>query len=80
MYKFILISGLGLLTACSGMPNTELIVEKEMHILDRQEVINAIEDCKSANLRAVLFYGRRKINDKPVPVIVDVTCAPKSGV
>jgi len=80
MSKIILIIIIGILTSCGGMPNTQLIVEDEMHILDRQEVINAIEDCKSARLRPVLFYGRRKINDRPIPVIVDVTCAPRSGV
>lgn len=80
MIRALPLISLGVLSACSSMPNTNLIVEKEMHIPDRQEVINAIEDCKSANLRPVIFYGRREINGKPVPVIVDITCAPKSGV
>ena len=48
--------------------------------MSRQEVINAIEECKGANLRPVLFYGRRKVMDKPIPFIVDVSCAPRSGV
>jgi hypothetical protein len=47
--------------------------------MHRQEVINAIEDCKTANLRPVLFYSLRYVNDKPIPMIADITCAPRSG-
>ena len=68
-----------LLGACSSRPNTDIIVEKKEHMMHRQEVINAIEDCKSANLRAVLFYSKRYVNDKPIPMIADITCAPRSG-
>ena len=66
-------------SACSTKPNTDIIVEKEAHLMHRQEVINAIEDCKSANLRAVVFYSHRYVNERPIPMIADVTCAPKSG-
>tara|TARA_R110000851_G_scaffold86148_1_gene187082 strand:- start:376 stop:618 length:243 start_codon:yes stop_codon:yes gene_type:complete len=69
-----------LLSACSSMQNQELIIEKQVYMMSRQEVIAAIEDCKSANLRPVLFYGRRKVNDRPIPFIVDVSCSPRSGV
>ena len=68
-----------LLGACSSRPNTDIIVEKKVHLMHRQEVINAIEDCKSANLRSVLFYSKRYVNDKPIPMIADITCAPRSG-
>mgnify|MGYP003123027917 CR=1 FL=1 len=37
-------------SACSSKPNTDIIVEKKEHLMHRQEVINAIEDCKDANL------------------------------
>ena len=47
--------------------------------MKRQEVINAIEDCKSANLRPVIFYANRYVNDMAIPMIADITCAPKSG-
>ena len=59
--------------------NTDIIVEKKTHLMHRQEVINAIEDCKTANLRPVLFYSKRYVNDKPIPMIADITCAPRSG-
>tara|TARA_R100000544_G_scaffold36663_2_gene25439 strand:- start:83 stop:325 length:243 start_codon:yes stop_codon:yes gene_type:complete len=68
-----------LLGACSNMHNQDMIIEKSAYMLSRQEVIIAIDDCKSANLRPVIFYGRRKVMDKPIPFIVDVTCTPRSG-
>jgi|TARA_R110001599_G_scaffold28478_5_gene98494 hypothetical protein len=81
MIRVLALISVGVLSACSsGTPNTKLIVEEEMNIMDRQEVINAIEDCKSVNLRPVMFYGRRKINGQMIPVVVDITCGPKSGV
>ena len=68
------------LGACSNMHNQDMIIEKSAYMMSRQEVITAIDDCKSANLRPVLFYGRRKVMDKPIPFIVDVSCAPRSGI
>jgi len=68
--KLLTISSVLLVTACSNHPkpftdkfrakhNTDVIVEKKVHLMHRQEVINAIEDCKTANLRPVLFYSNR---------------------
>ena len=39
----------------------------------------AIEECHSVDLRPVMFYTQRMINKKNVPVVVDVTCAPKGN-
>ena len=66
-----------ILSACSTKYNTDIIVEKKEHMMHRQEVINAIEDCKTANLRPVLFYSLRYVNEKPIPMIADITCAPR---
>jgi hypothetical protein len=77
-YHFSILAVL-ILSACSTKYNTDIIVEKKEHMMHRQEVINAIEDCKTANLRAVLFYSKRYVNDKPIPMIADITCAPRSG-
>jgi len=77
-YHFKLLPFL-LLGACSSLHNQEIIIEKQVYMMSRQEVITAIEDCKSAKLRPIIFYGRRKVMDKPIPFIVDVTCAPKSN-
>ena len=73
-----LIIGLSV-SACSGTPTTELIVDKNIHALSRTEVIMAIEECHSVDLRPVMFYTQRMINEKNVPVVVDVTCAPKGN-
>ena len=80
--NFLYIILTGLVTACSSSQpsnNIKMVYNKEMFQMNRQEVINAIEDCKSANLRPVLFYSKRYVNDKPIPMIADITCAPKSG-
>ena len=44
--------------------------------MSRQEVINAIEDCRSVKLRPVLYHGRIKVTERYVPIVVDVQCAP----
>jgi hypothetical protein len=88
--KLTLVSSVVALASCSSKSpiesvkyrakhNTDVIVEKKVHLMHRQEVINAIEDCKSANLRPVIFYSHRYVNERPIPMIADVTCAPKSG-
>jgi len=88
--KLLTISSVLLVTACSNNPkpftdkfrakhNTDVIVEKKVHLMHRQEVINAIEDCKTANLRPVVLYSHRYVNERPIPMIADVTCAPRSG-
>ena len=66
------------LSGCSNIHDQDIIIEKQVYMMSRQEVITAIEDCKNSNLRPMLFYGRRYVMGKPIPFIVDVTCAPKS--
>ena len=77
--SLITISLLILVSACSTKYNTDIIVEKTEHKMHRQEVINAIEDCKTANLRPILFFSNRYVNDQAIPMVADVTCAPRSG-
>ena len=78
--KFLISASLlTIVSACSTKHNTDIIVEKTEYLMHRQEVINAIEDCKSANLRSVMFYSIRYVNDKPIPMVADITCAPRSG-
>ena len=73
----ISISLLIIVSACSTKHNTDIILEKRTHMMSRQEVINVIENCKSVNLRPVLYYGRRKVMDKPIPFVVDIICTPR---
>ena len=68
----------GLVTACSSNKpeNVKMVLNKEMYQMNRQEVINAIEDCRSVKLRPVLYHGRIKVTERYVPIVVDVQCAP----
>ena len=79
MLRFIiLIIIIGLVTACSSNQpeNVKMVLNKEMYQMNRQEVINAIEDCRSVKLRPVLYHGRIKVTERYVPIVVDVQCAP----
>lgn len=75
----------GLLGACSSnkyidtskLPNTELVVDKEIPTMTRNEIINAIMDCESAGTRPVVITTRRKINGFLTEAPVEVTCMPK---
>ena len=65
------------LSACAKTTDeVDLVHEKEIYQMNRQEVINAIQDCKFANLRAVLTHARIKAMGRSIPIVVDVTCAP----
>ena len=72
-----------LLGACANrdylasIPNTELIVDKAMPPLSRNEVMNGIMDCESAGTRPVVITSRRKINGFLSEIPVEVTCMPK---
>lgn len=72
--------GLASLVGCSS--NTEykaqdLIIDKQIPAMSRNEVIMGIQDCESNGLRAVMINGKRKINGFTTDVVVDITCAPK---
>ena len=73
-----------LLTGCSNLPpNTtldaqqQLVLDKQVQPMSRNEVITAVTECTSQGLRAVMLYGKRKVNNYTTDIVVDVTCAPK---
>jgi type IV pilus biogenesis protein CpaD/CtpE len=69
---------LALLTACASKPPEQnLILDKDIQGMSRNEVILAINECESNKTRAVVIYAKRKINNYTTDVVVDVTCAPK---
>jgi|TARA_R100000084_G_scaffold109115_2_gene74053 hypothetical protein len=77
--KYFSIISIGLVTACSSNQSEDtvkMVLNKEMYQMNRQEVINAIEDCRSVKLRPVLYHGRIKLTERYVPIVVDVQCAP----
>ena len=85
MRRLILLS-CGLLGACSSpyvdnskLPDTKVLVEKELTQMSRSQVIMAVQECESSGLRPVVIMSRRKINGYLSDVPVDVTCMPKFG-
>ena len=68
------------LTGCSNLPSyseSTLTVDKEISMMTRAEIIEAIKECETADLRPVVVQTKRKINSQPTLATVDVTCMPK---
>jgi hypothetical protein len=66
------------LTGCANTSGKQdLVLDKNIQPMSRNEVVSAIGDCQANGLRAVLMYGKRKVNDYTADVVIDVTCAPK---
>lgn len=73
------------LTACSTFSSNnepkpveqEMVIDKKIQTLSRNEVIVGVRECETNGLRGVMVYGKRKINGYTTDVVVDVTCAPK---
>jgi hypothetical protein len=61
----------------ASLPNTELMVDKAIFSLTRNEVVNGIMDCEAAGTRPVVITSRRKINGFLSEIPVEVTCMPK---
>jgi len=69
-----------ILVGCANEPKTteqQLIMDKQIQSMGRSEVIDAIKQCETSNLRAITVFGKRKINGYTAETIVDVTCGPK---
>ena len=68
------------LVGCASEPKLteqQLIMDKQIQSMGRSEVIDAIKQCETSNLRAITVFGKRKINGYTAETIVDVTCGPK---
>lgn len=83
MKKLILIT-CGVLSACSSpyvdnskLPDTKVLVEKELPQMSRSQVIMAVQECESSGLRPTVIMSRRKINGYLSDIPVDVTCMPR---
>ena len=84
-FLFLLLSGCAagsswnasLLDGASGNAEQKLTVDKDIRAMSRNEVIMAVQECESSGLRAVMIFGKRKINNHTADVVADVTCAPK---
>jgi hypothetical protein len=61
----------------SGTAEQKMVLDKNIQAMSRNEVILAVQECESSGLRAVMVFGKRKINNYTADVVADVTCAPK---
>jgi hypothetical protein len=85
MKKIFLIFGCVVLTACSTVPQTiysqapaqQLILDKQVAALTRNEVINGVTECEGSGLRAVVITTKRSINGFTADIPIEVTCMPK---
>lgn len=81
MKEVVAILGLAALTGCGTAPNPykeqNLVIDRNIPAMSRNEVINAIADCEGNGTRAVMIYGKRSINGYTADVVVDITCAPR---
>ena len=57
----------------------ELVMDKQIQPMGRNEVIDGVKQCESAGLRAVPIYAKRKINGYTVETVVEVTCGPRDA-
>jgi hypothetical protein len=81
-----LVLGLLFLTGCSSTPTgtvysqaptQQLVLDKQVAALTRNEVINGVTECEGAGLRAHVITTKRSINGFTADIPVEVTCMPK---
>lgn len=77
MKKFAMLALLLSAVGCSTGNHQSLVMDKELQPLSRNETIVAVRECETNGLRAVMVYGKRKINGYTADVVVEVSCAPK---
>lgn len=68
------------LAGCSSgpkYPDQQLVIDTHVSAMSRNEVINAIHDCQSNGLRAVMVTSKKRVNGHITDVISEVTCAPR---
>lgn len=65
-------------TAYNQAPNQQLIIDKQVASLTRNEVIHGVTECEGAGLRAHVITTKRSINGFTADIPVEVTCMPKN--
>jgi len=55
-------------------PRQDLYVDRGVHAMNRDEQVEAINECRKNKLRPRVIYSNTSINGKYTPVIVDVLC------
>jgi hypothetical protein len=65
-------------TVYSQAPSQQLILDKQVASLTRNEVIHGVTECEGAGLRAHVITTKRQINGFTADIPVEVTCMPKN--
>ncbi len=73
----LLLFAIFMLIGCSSKEKVEIVHHKEIYQMDREEVINAINDCRNNGLRSIINKTMIKTNSGRVPIVINVTCAPR---
>lgn len=75
---------MALMTGCSTpgtvynqAPSQQLVIDKQVASLTRNEVIHGVTECEGAGLRAHVITTKRSINGFTADIPVEVTCMPK---
>jgi hypothetical protein len=64
-------------TVYGQAPSQQLVLDKQVAGLTRNEVINGVTECEGAGLRAHVITTKRSINGFSADIPVEVTCMPK---
>ena len=64
-------------TVYGQAPSQQLILDKQVAGLTRNEVIHGVTECEGAGLRAHVITTKRSINGFSADIPVEVTCMPK---
>jgi hypothetical protein len=58
-------------------PNQRLIVDSEVSEMSRQEIISAIHECQTNDLRPIPVKSKKRVEGRITDAIIDVICAPQ---
>ena len=53
----------------------EMVVQKEVHPMDRSASIEAVQECRNSNMRPRMIYRHTMLNGQRVPIVIDVICS-----
>jgi hypothetical protein len=55
----------------------DLILDRNVQGMSRNEIIMAVQECESNGLRAVVMTAKRQVNGFMSDVVFDITCVPR---
>jgi len=64
-------------TVYSQAPTQQLVLDKQVAGLTRNEIINGVTECEGNGLRAHVITTKRSINGFSADIPIEVTCMPK---